>query len=315
MNFNSKVSLWLTHFFKRYGKLILIILTIWVIVIIINNYLKKNKKTESALSNAYNPDKAVMDSTSLGVSKKYRETVKETIDTYFKNCNSENYQEAFDMLSDECRSFLYDNDVSVFEDYAKDFYTGNKKYYLQNYSNLTDKYIYDLYVVDDIESTGATNGYDEKKEKIVVIKNGDEYKISNQGYVGNEKFDNVSSEAEEIKAVVNSKDISYQKEAYNLTITNKTDKYLLISDGTYTNEVTLNLGDQKRNATNTQNATFLLGPNETKNFVFIFNKFADDGKDPTEINFNLVRLYENYNTQLSADDADSTFSFNISLEN
>lgn len=314
MNLNSKISIWLINFFKKYGKTILIILAIWIIVVIINNYLKNNKKTESTLSNAYNPDRAVVDSTSSGVSKRYRETVKETIDTYFKNCNSENYQAGFDMLSDDCKSFLYDNDVNEFESYAKDFYTGNKTYYLQNYSNLTDKYIYDLNIVDDIEATGGTGGYSEKKEKIVVIKNGDDYKISNQGYVGHENFENVSSEAEEMKAVVNSKDISYQREAYNITVTNKTDKYILISDSSSIDEVTLNLGDQKRNATNTQNATFLLGPNETKNMTFIFNKFADDGKSPTEINFNLVRLYEKYNTQLSSDDADSTFSFNISLK-
>lgn len=314
MNFNSKISLWITKFFRKYGRLIIIVIVVWVIIVMINSYLKRNKKQESNLSNAYNPDRAIIDDESVGVSNRYRQSVKEAIDTYFKNCNSENYSQAYDMLSDDCKSFLYDNELENFIAYAKSFYTGDKKYYLQNYSNISNKYIYELNIIDDIEKTGGTGGYTEKKEKIVVIKNNDTYKISNQGYIGNTKFENISSEAEELRVDVISKDISYIKEAYNLKIKNKTDKYILIADGGYTDEVTLNLGDQKRNATNTANATFLIGPNETKNVTFIFNKFADDGKNPTEINFNDVRIYEKYNTKLTKDDADNLFSFNISLE-
>ena len=112
-----------------------------------------------------------------------------------------------------------------------------------------------------------------------------------------------------------SKDISYQKEAYNLEVTNKTDKYILISDGTYRDAVTLNLGDQKRDATNTQNATFLISPNSTKSMTFIFEKFADDGKEPTEISFNDVRIYDQYNTSLKPQNAENLFSFNIKLKN
>ena len=49
--------------------------------------------------------------------------------------------------------------------------------------------------------------------------------------------------------------------------------------------------------------------------TFIFDKFADDGKDPTEINFNNVRIYEQYNTSLKPEDAENLFSFNIKLKN
>ena len=172
-----------------------------------------------------------------------------------------------------------------------------------------------MHIIDDIEKTGGTNGYDEKVEKITIIRNKNDYKISNQGYIENKKYDNIISQTEDMVVKVISKDISYQKEAYNLEVTNKTDEYILISDGTYIDSVTLNLGDQKRKATNTQNATFLIGPNSTKSMTFIFDKFADDGKDPTEINFNNVRIYEQYNTSLKPEDAENLFSFNIKLKN
>ena len=126
---------------------------------------------------------------------------------------------------------------------------------------------------------------------------------------------NIIAQTEEMVVTVISKDISYKKEAYNLKVTNKTDKYILIADGTYSDEVTLNITDQKRKATNTQNSTFLIAPNSTISMMFIFDKFADDGKEPTEINFNDVRIYDQYNTKLKPEDAENLFSFNIKLKN
>ena len=315
MNFNSKISIAVARFFKRYGRLIIIVLTVWIIVVLINTYLKNHKKNNNSMANAYTPDVAVMDDGDLSVPQKYRTDVKQTIDTYFKYCNSQEFENAYNMLSDDSKTFLYQNNLQNFENYVKDIYTGDKKYYIQNYSNIGNKYIYEIHVIDDIEKTGGTGGYKENAEKITVIRNKNDYKISNQGYIENRKYDNIISQTEDMVVKVISKDISYGKEAYNLEITNKTDKYILISDGTYSDEVTLNITDQKRKATNTQNATFLIGPNSTKSLTFIFKKFADDEKEPTEINFNDVRIYEQYNTSLKPENAENLFSFNIKLKN
>lgn len=315
MNFNSKISIAVARFFKRYGRLIIIVLTVWIIVVLINTYLKNHKKNNNSMANAYTPDVAVMDDGDLSVPQKYRTDVKQTIDTYFKYCNSQEFENAYNMLSDDSKTFLYQNNLQNFENYVKDIYTGDKKYYIQNYSNIGNKYIYEIHVIDDIEKTGGTGGYKENAEKITVIRNKNDYKISNQGYIENRKYDNIISQTEDMVVKVISKDISYGKEAYNLEITNKTDKYILISDGTYSDEVTLNITDQKRKATNTQNATFLIGPNSTKSLTFIFEKFADDEKEPTEINFNDVRIYEQYNTSLKPENAENLFSFNIKLKN
>ena len=117
-----------------------------------------------------------------------------------------------------------------------------------------------------------------------------------------------------MKIKIKTKNISYQKESYDISVTNKTDKYILISDGTYTDSVTLNLGDQKRNATNTPSTTFLVSPNSTKVLTFVFDKFADDGRNPTEINFNNVRIYDVYDTKLKPENAEKLYSFNIKIK-
>ena len=121
MNINSKISIAVARFFRRYGRLIIIILTIWVIIIIINKYLKKNRKDNNELKNDYTPDIAVMDDGDISVPQKYRADVKQTIDTYFKYCNSKEFENAYNMLSDDCKTFLYQNNLDNFKQYANDF--------------------------------------------------------------------------------------------------------------------------------------------------------------------------------------------------
>lgn len=320
MNINSRITMAIRNFFKKYGRLIFIIFIIWLGLFIINQNLK-NSPTITEGTKSYDPDKSIMDDNG-DVPRRYRETIKETIDNFYNYCMNQKYEEAYNLLTDDCKEYVYDNDVKRFSSYASKVYRANKVYYIQNYSNLDNNiYIYDYYIMDDIETTGGTGGYGEYKEKLALIKDGNDFKISNQGYIRKEEFKSLRTEDENMKIVVNSKDISYQKEGYNITITNKTDKYILISDGSYVDAVTLNLGDQKRNATNISNATFILEPNTTKQLTFLFDKFADDENEPTEINFNVVCVYDSYNTKLSSEkkeegknDFEKLYSFNVPLK-
>lgn len=311
MNINSRITIAVNRLLKKHGLKIFIVFIIWLVLFMINQYLKSQPK-EITSTNTYRPDKAIMDDNG-NVPAKFRDDIKNTIDSYFQSCKTQDYENAFNLLTSDCKQFLYNNNIEIFQDYIKSIVDSKKTYYIQNYSNTDDVYIYDLHIIDDIEITGGTGGYDEHKEKIALKKENGEFKISNQGYIGKYALD-ISEEDENMKVKVFSKDISYQKEAYNISITNKTDKYILISDGTYTDSVTLNLGDQKRNATNTASTTFLVTPNTTRTFSFVFDKFADDNKKPTEINLNNVRIYELYTTNLTAQQAGKLYSFNIPLK-
>lgn len=311
MNLNARITLAIRNFFRKHGTQILAVLVIWLILFIINQHLKNQPKIEK-VDNSYNPDKAIMDDNG-NVPNRYRTEVKETIDNFFGYCKIKNYDSAYNLLTTDCKEKVYENSIERFKQYVNSVFNSTKTYYIQNYSNVDNIYIYDLYVMDDIESTGGTGGYDEYKEKIALMKEDGTFKIANQGYVGNKKFD-ITSEDQNVKLRITSKDMSYSKESYNVTFTNKTDKYILISDGSYIDAVTLNLGDQKRNAVNTSSTTFLLSPNSTKEFTFMFDKFVDDGRNPTEINFNVVSIFDNYNTTLTTQQSEKLYSINVPLK-
>ncbi len=313
MNFNARVTLAIKNFFKKYGRIILIVFIIWLIVFLINQFLKNRPKVQSMI-NTYTPDEPIIDDGG-GVPELYKPNINSTVENYFNFCNNKNYEEAYNMLTDECKKYLYGNDITIFKEYVDTIYNGKKIYNLQNYSNVGETYIYDMVVLDDIEATGTTGGYEPYKEKIALHKEDKGFKISNQGYIESVDY-NIVTEDENIKVSVNSKDVSYKKEGYNVTLTNKTDKYIVIVDNSINNEITLNLGDQKRKVTNYSNATLVLNPGETREEVFIFDKFYDDQKTPREISLENVRVLENYiidmeNTSASAD---KMYSYNIELK-
>ena len=310
----TRILLALRDFWKKYWKYILIIAVVWIIVIIINNYLK-NRPEEVTVVNTYTPDTPVIDSGG-SVPEENREEVNNTIETFFNYCNNKEYKNAFDMLTSDCQEYMYGDSLEEFMDYVDSVYTSQKIYNIQNYSNVDNVYIYDINILDDILSTGTTGGYETYQEKIALIEENGVMKISNQGYIGKTTFSNVTGEDQYLKISVLSKDMSYQREEYSVEILNKTDGYLVIANGNLANEITLNLGDQTRPALDLVNNQMIIPPGRTINYFLLFDKYYDDGKTPTELNFNLIRVFGNdedlANEGLSSN-ANVSYSMNIPL--
>lgn len=310
----TRLLLALRKFFKKNWKVIVIVAVIWIGIIIINNYLK-NRPKEITLTNTYNPDTPVIDS-SESIPNNKKEEVNLLIDSFFNYCNTKQYQNAYNMLTEDCKNYMYSNSISEFMEYVDSVYTNTKIYNLQNYSNTEKTYIYNITILDDIMSTGTTGGYQTYTEKISIIDENGTLKISNQGYMGKKSFGNLFSEDNYLKIKILNKNMSYKREEYEVEISNKTDGYILIGNGQTANEITLNLGDQTRPALDIVNNNILLAPGQTGTYYLLFDKYYDDGKEPKEMNFNLIRVYEN-NEKLASEglstNAETTYSMNISL--
>ena len=217
MNLNARFILWIRQVFKKWGKLIVTVAAIWILVIMINNYLAGNKKTQE-LEKSYDADNPIMNDYGE-VPKKYVDTIKSTINEYFNSCKAKDYEKAFNMLTDNCKKSLYNNDKDEFKEYVDAIYTSNGlTYYLQNYSNYNDTYIYQITISEDIEATGTTNGYDSYVEKMSLIKdeNSDTFKIGNNNYITTKELNKIVEESN-MKIKVESVDILYNKENMILT--------------------------------------------------------------------------------------------------
>lgn len=292
MKWYTKIQLQISKFFKKHKKVIITVAVVWLMIIILNLIIKNIPKEIKPIT-TYTPDEPVMDEGDK-VPDNLKDPIKQAIDKYFEYCNSGDYQSAFDMLTDDCKEYLYDNDIEKFKLYLSKIFDQDKIYDIQNFSNKDNVYIYEISIMDDILTTG-TNG-DEKffyySEKMAAIKDGNSIKLTNNNYVRKETL-NLTSDEQYMRITINDRQVSYDTEIYSVTVRNNSDYYIVLYDGTAnTQEILLSVDEVGRSVKDMDSV--YLRPNETKTFNLKFDKFYDESSEDDGIIFNSIRVLKNY---------------------
>ena len=279
-------------FFRRNRKKILIGLIVWLVIVILNNILKNQPEKLPSPSTTYTPHVSVMDNTKE-VPEKYQEPIQSLIDTYFNYCNNGNYEAAYNLITKECKEKNYPT-IEQFKGYINEVFEGKKKIYnIQNYSIVDNKYIYNVRILDDILATGTTEGYYYYEEKFILIEEDGKIKLSIAEYIGDEQC-NIVAEDDNMIIKVTNKSVDYESIIYTVTITNKTNNYIVVSDNTSANEILLDIGVDKRNVSNMNLAYLFVNPNSSTTCDLKFTKFYDENVVPRKIVFNNIRVLQNY---------------------
>lgn len=315
MDFWLKIRLKVNGFFRKYKNVIILVIIAWAVIIAVNyllKYINDNKKPTTT----YEPNKAVMDDST--VPSKLQEPINEMISKFVQYCNEKDYDSAYNLLDDDCKEYLYTS-VDEFKVYVDNVYKTKKVYNIQNFSNVGNNYIYVVRILDDIIATGTNNGgYVYYEEKFVMKNTKDGLKMSIGGFVDKEDL-NIVTEDEYLKFNIEYKLIDYETETYVTTVTNRSQYPIILQDNTLNNEIQLNIETQKRTAKSETNSLIMVNPGDTKTFKLQFTKFVDDGNDATELIFNAVRVLSSYSgdinlRQQEVDNAIDKYSLNIKLK-
>ena len=320
MNLNARFLLAVNKFFRKNGRIIVIAVIALIVLLLLNNMLR-NKQSNVDNRSSYNPDKPIIDDGGK-VPSGERDKVKKTIDDFFNYCNNKDYENAYKYLMKDAKEYYFYDEIELFNGYVDSFFKTKKIYELQNYSNKDGVYIYTVKITEDVEATGATGGYKAQEEKWVVrkakegVEEGvDGYCLAPHGYIGKKQL-SYTAEDENMRIEITSKDQSYSKVGYNVKITNKTDYYIVLGNGTTYQEITLNVAGEERGITNTGMA-LVVDPDSTLTQQLIFESLYDSDKEISKLKFNLVRLDEKVEDCLTDDGTGSNkkYSFNIDLNN
>lgn len=283
----------LLHFLKKNKKIIFIVICVWSIVFLINLFLK-NYEPEPVLQTTYEPHTSVMD-TSKTVPKNISNPIEEMIEEYVGYCNEASWQKAFNMLSDSCKEYSFNNNIQEFMKYVYTKMPTPKKYAIQDYSNDGNTYIYQIKYTDDLLATGLTNTtYQYTEEKMIFKKQKDgsiEMAVGN--FVDFEDIKNIS-ENNYVKIDVKSVIKYYSVEVYTVKITNRTENTIVIADDQENNEVILNLKSSEARNMIEGEEKIVLGPKESKTLGISFQKYYDNDDDAQSITFGAIRVMENY---------------------
>lgn len=289
MKLKADIELKLRRFFRKYGKILIVIFAIVAIIITVDRILKNYKDLDTP-NTTLTPNEPVLD---IGgtVPKKVHTTVEEFVRKYVDYCNAGEYESAYAMISDECKEEFFGS-VYDYKEYVKNKFYDKREYALQSYSTFNKKYIYTVKLFDDILATGLTNTkYKYQEEKIVASY--DENKnivISVGNFIEKNTIQSVQ-ENEYLKVDVKSQIIQYSFEEYKVKLTNRSNYTIIIQNGeAEEDEIVINLGQEIRK--NVISNEVILEPGATQTINPVFSKFYDDGDITKELIFSSVRVVD-----------------------
>lgn len=294
MNFTD-LRLKLIRFFQNNKYKIYIALIVLTIIIAINIILGRIKDSQPP-STIYEPHTPVISGDKV-TSKKEQNTIEEKIKEYVEFCNKKDYESAYNLLSDDCKEYKFKNDINKFKKYIDLIFNGNKVYSIQDYSNKDDIYIYEVSIYEDIMATGMNNEDSDEVEveKMVLTKDGDDYKLAVNGFIKVETLESVA-EDDYMKISIEKKVTYYDKAIYTIKIKNKTNNAIVFDKNLENNWIGVSVDGDIRGETRNTYGYYerVVRGNNTKEFDIEFPVYFDEDKEPTSITLNRVYVLERY---------------------
>lgn len=285
---------------KIWATIIGIILLI-VIIQVLNSWAKIDNQTEEAGETTDNVVSYANESESIisggSVSEVYQDEFGKIITEFFNYCISNQTEEAYNMLSTECKDTLYQTESIFRQSYINEKFEGDKDFSFQSWISSGSLYIYQVRIFDNMLSTGKVD--DEYYEDYVtLVKEDDGYKLNVNNLVGikdiNEKF-----EQDGITMTVIQAQTYMDYEIYEINIKNSTENTIMLDsrNDTDTTYIVDSNGNKysARLSRNTEEE-LIINPKESKTVQIEFTDSYRDGIRIVGIGFEDIVL--NYNSYL-----------------
>ena len=237
------------------------IIVFGIILLQVLNNLAKEQRNSNTNYNATNQT-SIQDNYNYSImsEKKVSKTTSSVnnkiVEQFFEYCNNGDIQNAYSLLSNDCKEVLYPS-IDIFtNNYYKQVFKTAKTYTIQSwYSDKVDTY--KVRILEDMLSTGVYNNSEIIEDYYTIIDSDDGIKLNINGYVNREEINKENSE-NGVNIKIISKDSYMDYEVYNIEIKNNTENDILL--------------DTRKNS----NTTYATGENSTKYTSFIYELAEDE---------------------------------------
>lgn len=298
---------------------------IWYIVIIIafglfaikslNSYYEKSeerKKTEiiNNKTNETAQNTTKVDKTNNSVES---DSIEKTMSSFVNYCNNREIENAYKMLTDECKNAMFPSVEDFERVYINNIYNVARTYEIVKWSTDENKTTYLVKLYGDLLSTGGTNSnYTEDYYTFVENDNGT-YKLNINNYIyGEDK--NIEETIQNIAIKIGHVDVYEEYERVKITIVNNTSKIICLTGNKYNKNIHLQNGkDTTYSSLNSKfdNEEVIMTPNSTQTLWVEFNKvYSSTNKAQYLVLSDVILDYEDY---LNSDDKDN-YSYRTSIK-
>lgn len=294
MIFNNKFF----RFVNQNRNIIILVIVICAFIVLLiktlngffSNPQVKNEDNQNNISNDVQKTKnsVISDST---LDNKTAQDNYDVLKKFVQLCNENNIEEAYSLLSDECKQNVYPNLEGFTQNYVNIVFKNKKNLETKNWIEYEDYVTYLVTYTGDIISTGDVNS--EKFQDYITI-DCESNKLNINKYIRRKQI-NKTTEKNNIKFTINYVDIYKDYEIYNVDVENKNNKEIVLDNltsvsGTYieTSE------DTKINCSNYEAGrnNFTYGPGISKNMKLKFIKQYNTDIEDKKIIFSTAILNE-----------------------
>lgn len=270
--------------------------------IFINNSVKENS---SIISN-----KSVVGGTSISTNK--LNEAENVIDKFMNYCNDCKIEEAYNLLSEDCKEQLFETEEVFKNNYYDSIFNDETKLYtIENWTSDT----YKINISNDILATG--NITEEKMDYFTIVKQRDEYKLNIKNYVGKNDI-NKEAEHENIKIKVLNRNTYMDYEIYEIQVTNNSENDILLDTKNDTKTIYLqdNKGAKFYAYTNEIiDNEFIVRKSKTKNIKIKFNSGFSSNRRINYMFFSdLILNYNEYEKVEDKEEYTDIFKFSVNIE-
>lgn len=227
-------------------RIIVTILIVVFIILIIQaiNYILKQAEPEAAptepeIVDTSRPSESVISGEELP--EETTDTNLNVISQFVEYCNNKQYQNAYDLLTQDCKDELFGTLDLFVSNYCNQIFTSTMTYQLELWYAASSTYTYRItYFTNNLLATGSATPTNTKEDYITIKTSRDGDKLNINNFIEKDEINN-SQTAEDtaITIAVNDRYIYRDYEIYNITISNNTDKTILISNGVNSNDICL----------------------------------------------------------------------------
>lgn len=296
---------------------IVIIVSLILLVKIINYILEKQTTEEGESSNVVIADESIPSQSVIsGVKLPESTTTYNTniIKSFVDFCNNRQYEEAYDLLSKDCKTEVFATQEDFETKYCQKIFNTKKTFELELWYS-KEAYVYRIvYYDNNILSTGQVNLTDNVEDYIALVndENG-ETKLNINGFI-NKKIINASMERENIKITVDNKKQYRSYEIYQITIANNTDNTIMLADGNNSNDICLKDNNEVEYDSFINEIALMdlkINPHTNKTINIKFNKIYEENRNICHVCFkNIIYDLQKYEAN---GEGESTIVVNIAI--
>ena len=238
----------LSYWNQNKRKILITIAVIALIIIIIqiaNAMVKEQNKKDSnnqigqniVANDITKPSESVVSNDKL--TEKETKENSDFIEQFVNYCNQHKIEEAYNLLTDDCKAELYPTKEIFTSNYVNQIFGEQVNYELQLWYTASNCYTYRItYNKGNLLQTGGQASTGNFLDYITLIKQNGEYKLNINKFIRKEAINKQGSN-NGIEVTINSKSIYVDYEIYHMTVQNDTQKTILLNNGTSTSNFSL----------------------------------------------------------------------------